>query len=382
MSSSTEDDQVSAENCRICLKCCRTTKWPISTAQAEVYQQITGFKIQSNDITRICCTVCSNFLDDLIAFRKKSVRVEMKLKVYRVKTMPTQASWEISLVKCISSQTTPQKSGLLKSSPDTYEEDSIEIDDGEEIQLDEDDVTQQFDDGLSATETETKVEEVQIDDSEDNDPSKLLKCEMCEEPFGYETFSREEMKKHLSEFHYKPKKDNETSTNKRKSWMCQLCAKQFRTRSFLEIHQAKNHIEELNLKVFECRLCCQKFGSEKVLHNHVNDRHKERFCPICGKKFTSQKTFYWHHKAKHTNSSENAYVCGICGKSFKLSKYLNQHKQTHDKTGYPCPLCSDQRFSFAAALRSHVTSQHPELTLPPRGTLLKNHDWSQQIKQN
>lgn len=85
-----------------------------------------------------------------------------------------------------------------------------------------------------------------------------------------------------------------------------------------------------------------------------------------------------HQLAKHT-ANVNPMTCNECGKTFKIRKYLYQHSQTHIKTGYSCPMCPDQKFSFAAAVRSHIKLHHPELPQPPRGTYLKNYDWTKEL---
>lgn len=272
-----DDDRVSADNCRICLKSCRKTKWPISLAQANVYQQVTGFKIHSTDVTIMCCTICSNFLDDLVAFRKKSVRVEMKLKVYRANTMTVQPSLDISIVK--QSHSPPTSMEMI--------EEALDDDDDEDplVQVIDPNTVDAADDSSSSwPEVKTKIEQVEVDEEENTSTGpKSYSCQFCDEPFGFETFSKEELKKHYTDVHYTPKRDP-AEPGKRKTWMCQICAKTFRAKSFLETHQAKEHIKELNMRVFECDSCPQKFGSSRVLQSHINDRHTERCCPVCGKK--------------------------------------------------------------------------------------------------
>lgn len=63
-----------------------------------------------------------------------------------------------------------------------------------------------------------------------------------------------------------------------------------------------------------------------------------------------------------------------------MKRYLQLHLNTHEKSGYDCPACSD-KFADSKMLRCHIQKHHPEIRLPPSGTILKNFNWKK-IMQN
>lgn len=251
------DDQVTAnlskDNCRICLKVCRTTKWPISPAQAHVYQQVTGFKILKTDISVMCCTFCSKFLDDLVAFRKKAVRVEMKLKLARVKSAPTN-SLNISLIRTLNKARSQQAAASRHF-----------VDDDDDDGGGSNDVVE------CSSSPDIKAES----DNDDDDDVKTYPCEHCPKPLCFEAWTPEELRKHYKEVHEKAKKEAVKEKSGKNSFMCHICAQQFRTKDFLETHQVKMHNEELKLPVRQCETCLQKFASDRALQNHISERHTE-----------------------------------------------------------------------------------------------------------
>lgn len=93
---------------------------------------------------------------------------------------------------------------------------------------------------------------------------------------------------------------------------------------------------------FECKECNRRFICQRNLKNHMVSHSEERnfLCEYCTKAFKSLKNLRSHKKI-HTQ--EKNYVCSVesCGKSF-----IQNH-----------------------VLKSHMKSNHPEVEIPPSGTI-------------
>lgn len=201
----------------------------------------------------------------------------------------------------------------------------------------------------------------------DHTSKKKSVCKVCKKSFLFEDY----MKLHLKAAHMLPKIQIKGSLrqfewkiavpNKDGRIQCLDCSK-----TFLEIHSAKRHYEEVHKTKDKlvCQICKKRFQSEDyvklhlqashILPKRISDGSGETFewkivkpnsdgrisCFDCSKTFANIHTAKIHHELVHKTNDK--FACQVCKKRFQTEEYMKLHlKAAHmlsDKVRVPVNL--------------------------------------------
>lgn len=97
----------------------------------------------------------------------------------------------------------------------------------------------------------------------------------------------------------------------------------------------------------------------KTPTDRVPDISKTLFCDICGKCFSSKKSYLSHVYQTHPDKSTlDKYPCPQCRKIFHYQFLLNKHvKISHSKNSYICQECNNP-YQSLKALKLHQRKKH------------------------
>ncbi|XP_050296407.1 zinc finger protein 37-like [Anthonomus grandis grandis] len=179
-----------------------------------------------------------------------------------------------------------------------------------------------------------------------------LKCDLCPKVFASRSgFANHKLFHQGIKIQYKkrPKKEVEEGP-KEKNYLCNYCAKSFRTKAQLEAH-IRGHTGE---RPFACAYCHKFFKTKAALKihemNHLGTTPQRFKCEVCSKPF-SLKAHYEVHKRTHTG--EKPYFCDFCGKCFNYRGTWRIHLRMHTgETPYACPVCNN-RYHDKSSLNKH-----------------------------
>ena len=194
-----------------------------------------------------------------------------------------------------------------------------------------------------------------------------IKCPFCDEKFL--RFSTK-IPFHLKCFHLDEKENPlyvemmgrvEVETIK---YICQFCAKDFKTAGCLERHLNQYHQQGS----FSCDQCSKCYKDEFRLTMHIKRKHagpyklqRDFLCVECGKCLTSKASLDNHIIRFH--SDQNRLVCQECSREFRhsydLVRHIGQVHTAKEKTEH-CTQC-EARFYNSKALQLHVRSIHEKL---------------------
>lgn len=210
-----------------------------------------------------------------------------------------------------------------------------------------------------------------------SDKTKLLrnycfKCKVCKKSYTLRNFYYCHMKKHkmknrllcescgqrftnIQKFKYHLKRHNKNICKRKvrfSTFACNLCERQFRTRSNLKEH--RNYCSG-NLPYYCSHTNCDKrFPSATKLKNHVKLKHDKKFsaiCSICNIGFVKASDYKYHMV---THSTEKKFNCSKCDKSYKTLSNLNFHMKYHNKKlPFICEICQ-KGFMRKEYLEAHV----------------------------
>ncbi|EDS26325.1 transcription factor grauzone [Culex quinquefasciatus] len=287
---------------------------------------------------------------------------------------------------------------------DTYCETRIQgdqdwvLDDGEEVEDGEGDVTDSMSDGEGEEGTEfvqdvkpkrkytkrknrlmaKKPKIIKKEQDLDNPPiDKLvlqhykLSCDVCAEPL--EDFT--ELRKHYKYVHNEP--GYLKCCNKKiykKCWMiehiqlhlnpdafhCALCNKSYSSSKVLKEHTKEVHAPEEN-RHFKCETCFKPFVSNAHLNAHIMVAHGSVPCPQCPKVLASQGSLKKHLVAMHGEGEQH--VCDVCARVFRSKQCFETHVQGHLGTRLDnkvqCSVCSVW-LTDKYCLTKHMRRMHVE----------------------
>lgn len=103
----------------------------------------------------------------------------------------------------------------------------------------------------------------------------------------------------------------EASGNQNKSFVCEVCKKEFDHHYTLTRHLPIH----FDIRKFICDECGKSFRQSSTLSQHraIHSMDRPFICEVCKKNFNRVSTLISHRK---THSSEKPYNCHICSKSF------------------------------------------------------------------
>ncbi|KAI6021805.1 hypothetical protein BKA83DRAFT_4287848 [Pisolithus microcarpus] len=145
-----------------------------------------------------------------------------------------------------------------------------------------------------------------------------------------------------------PKQDNRI--------VCDPCNRTFKCNQALQAHVAAKHPSGPN-----CGVCQHKATSATALEAHVNEVH---CCAVCRDGIVRDAKTLDEHMVEHTRP----FRCEICETIYRSEEERSAHFTSSDRH----PLCTECQTGFmdAAALQSHVSSNHPSPRIPsPRKEL-------------
>ncbi|CAH1131408.1 unnamed protein product [Ceutorhynchus assimilis] len=178
-----------------------------------------------------------------------------------------------------------------------------------------------------------------------------LKCELCPKVFASRSgFANHKLIHQGVKIHYKKRPKREDNGPKEKNFLCNYCAKSFRTKVQLDGH-IRGHTGE---RPFACAYCHKFFKTKAALKthemNHLGTTPQRFKCETCNKPF-SLKAHYEVHKRTHTG--EKPFSCHFCGKCFNYRGTWRIHLRMHTgETPYACPVCNN-RYHDKSSLNKH-----------------------------
>ncbi|XP_055530910.1 transcription factor grauzone-like [Wyeomyia smithii] len=143
-------------------------------------------------------------------------------------------------------------------------------------------------------------------------------------------------------------------------FICDICARVYRTKRCLETH-VKGHLGTRQEDKVQCTVCAVWFTNKYQLTKHMNRIHimPEQMleCTLCGKQLRNREALNGHMHRVH---SENRFECEFCSKTFKRPHHMREHVAIHH-TGedlYNCNYC-EERFNSKNKQYTHRKTVHP-----------------------
>ncbi|KAF7283829.1 hypothetical protein GWI33_022868 [Rhynchophorus ferrugineus] len=177
-----------------------------------------------------------------------------------------------------------------------------------------------------------------------------LKCDLCPKVFASRSgFANHQLIHQGVKIQYK-KRIKKDEGPKLKNFLCNYCAKSFRTKVQLDDH-IRGHTGE---RPFNCTYCHKCFKTKAALKthemNHLGTTPQRFKCETCNKPF-SLKAHYEVHRRTHTG--EKPFECHFCGKCFNYRGTWRIHLRIHTgETPYACPICGN-RYHDKSSLNKH-----------------------------
>ena len=201
----------------------------------------------------------------------------------------------------------------------------------------------------------------------------IFVCKICGKTFKDKSFSEAHITIH----------NNETDEIK-KSYKCKTCDKAFH--SGVNCRKPSNFHPDSNK--FSCKICSESFQDTRLLETHMlTHTNMKQKCQLCDKGFDTTLQLKRHMAFECINK------CRSCGKMFSSSTKLTMHMLVHsEQPTYICVYCS-KRFISLKTLEAHTIIHNLDNTIccnkcdmefASRSTLnqhiLKHHKYSDRRK--
>jgi len=128
---------------------------------------------------------------------------------------------------------------------------------------------------------------------------------------------------------------------------CKQCEKVFVSAASLG-----NHVHRWHKQHPPCHYCGKVFRGTKELNIHITTVHmgkKSYLCDICGKAFKT-RFYLTYHTRMHTG--EKPFVCEMCGKGFINKNRMSSHMKKHGPKTEECDECH-KTFKTKSILKKH-----------------------------
>jgi len=185
------------------------------------------------------------------------------------------------------------------------------------------------------------------------------------------------LKKHIFNFHSENLTSCVNTAGDEKSFICDLCAKVFKSDEDLKIHMW------IHSKSFKCRVenCFEEFPRKTAYIQHMLLKHKvviklnkpksikdgptpevesPHLCSECGDSFRSKKGLTDHAKSVHSKE----FMCHICNTACKRKVALELHIAKHGPPTIKCHQC-DKLFYTNYNMRRHIITMHVDNSQKP-----------------
>ena len=107
--------------------------------------------------------------------------------------------------------------------------------------------------------------------------------------------------------------------HKQRPYLCTVCHKRFKTKSYLNVHSKRHKGEKL---WYSCTYCEKRFTDQYYLSTHMNVHSSKYKCIECAKCFHNNHLLAVHRRI---HSGEKPFECTVCSKGFTISGSLVRH---------------------------------------------------------
>ena len=144
--------------------------------------------------------------------------------------------------------------------------------------------------------------------------------------------------------------------SKEMSNVCPDCGREFINSYYMKAHYGSRH------KKMKCKICgIYTYGTDDNQKHH-NAFHKPKLvCELCGKNFKTKSTLRCHVINVHTPENQRPYKCKFCPKGFLNNRYLMTHVERDHKgnRAFKCrAMGCDRTFTLPEVRKRHEKRDH------------------------